>query len=76
MFVRRGVLQYAPIMVLKFQYKRISNIEQGMSNNEVLLSFDIRYSLFNIRYLVGQPPPVGMSSPPQINLLTVSSKSL
>jgi hypothetical protein len=32
--------------------QQISNIEQGMSNDEgkQFLSFDVRYSLFDIRY--------------------------
>jgi hypothetical protein len=31
--------------------KQISNIEQGMMNDEVFIYFDIHNSLFNIRYL-------------------------
>jgi hypothetical protein len=29
----------------------LSRVEQGISNAEVFVSFDIRYSLFDIRYL-------------------------
>jgi hypothetical protein len=41
--------------------KRISNIEQGMSNYEVFSSFDIHYSLFDIY------PPIFCGGPVLFN---------